>query len=367
MTDVTLIFGLDPGRMVPELLESLNPFQGLAGSSRILIKPNLVVGRREWKGVDTDPRVVEQVVIHLKDRGMHNITVADGAGMGHTATDAFSFCGYTDMAKKYDIKLLDLDNDKYVQKTPAISGPFSKLKIAETAEKSDYIVNIPVMKAHSQTKMTCSLKNMKGVLPRQLKTAFHSRDLEAAIAQLNSIIKPDFTLVDGTYGDLRFETGHTPVEIGMMLAGFEPIAVDCVAAEYLGFKPTDIRHITESLRARNVYVKGIKKIFLNTPAENRTFKTEPADLSRYPCRIDAGGVCCTCQGNLLFALERLEEDGRLDRSQHLVIGQQADSGHTISDSGKLIALGKCAVGRVKADIAIPGCPVKSSDIVDALS
>ena len=367
MNDVTLIFGLDPASMVPELLESLNPFGKLTPGARILLKPNLVVGRSEWKGVDTDPRVVEQVVIYLKDLGLHDITIADGAGMGHTATDAFSFCGYIEMAKQYDIKLLDLDNYRYIQKRPTISGPFSKLKIAETVEKSDYIINIPVMKAHSQTKMTCSLKNMKGVLPRQLKTAFHGRDLEAAIAQLNSIVKPDFTLVDGTYGDLRFETGNTPVEIGMMLAGFEPIAVDCVVAEYLGFKPADIRHITQSLRVRKVDINGIKKIFLNTPAENKTFKTEPVDLSRYPCSVDAEGVCCTCQGNLLFALERLEDAGRLDKGQHFVIGQQGESDFTIGDSGKLIALGKCAVGRIDADIEVPGCPVKSSDIVDALS
>jgi hypothetical protein len=203
-------------------------------------------------------------------------------------------------------------------------------------------------------------------MPQRLKTAFHSRGLDRAIAQLNTIVKPDFTLVDGTCGDLRSETGYNPVEIGMALVGTEPAAVDAVVAGFLGFKPHDIKHIAYSLEYRGIDPKSIEKTFLNTPEREKTLKVDTEYESRYPCRIRAGGTCCTCNSNLLFALERLHKLGRLNSNQYFVIGQKPVADYSVTDSGRLIVLGKCAAAEIEGDVTIPGCPVQGSDIVEAL-
>lgn len=364
MSDVSVIYGTDVPDMVAKLIERHDPFRNLSSNAKVVIKPNIVVSRSRWKGNNTDPAVVEQIIIHLKEKGIHNITVGDGSGMGNSATRAFDICGYREIAAKHTVALVDLEKDSFVQKKPPMKGPFSKLEIARTVAECDFLINVPVMKAHSQTKVTCSLKNLKGVMPRQLKTAFHGRDLDAAIAQLNSVVHPDFILVDGTYGDLRSEIGSDPVEIGMMLAGTDGAAVDRVAAGSLGFQTEDIRHVALTLRYRKIDPALISTHYLNKPSRERSLTVDVDYSKRYPCSITAEGVCCTCLSNLLFALERLDKLGKLKKGHHFVIGQKGAT--TFSSEEVIIAAGKCATGRVKADISVDGCPVIAGDLVQAL-
>lgn len=39
-----------------------------------------------------------------------------------------------------------------------------KINVCDTVMKVDYLINMPVLKGHCQTNMTCALKNMKGCL-----------------------------------------------------------------------------------------------------------------------------------------------------------------------------------------------------------
>ena len=126
-------------------------------------------------------------------------------------------------------------------------------------------------------------------------------------------------MVDGLQGDLSSETGRTPVTMERMLLGRNPVEVDSVVADTLGYAPRDIRHIAYSADADlgNCDLQTIKILELNLPTRNKRF-TPPVQISkRFPCQIQAEGACCTCMGNLMFALERLKEKGLLDKSQQL--------------------------------------------------
>ena len=68
--------------MVRQLVEKTGALDRLRPDDMVMIKPNLLVSREKWVGVDTDPRVIEALVKFLKDRGIHRITVGDGSGMG---------------------------------------------------------------------------------------------------------------------------------------------------------------------------------------------------------------------------------------------------------------------------------------------
>ncbi len=84
--------------MVRQLIEKSGSMDRLRPDDSVMIKPNLVASRKDWAGIDTDPRVIEVLVKCLKDRGVHRITVGDGSGMGNSATKAFEYCGYGDLA-----------------------------------------------------------------------------------------------------------------------------------------------------------------------------------------------------------------------------------------------------------------------------
>lgn len=393
---IYLHYGSDPKESVMTLLGAAgSPFDGLSSYSKIVIKPNIVLSKKSWLGADTRPQVVEAVIQVLQDKGVPDITVADGSGVGNSATKAFDLLGYSDMAGKYGVKLLDIEKDRFVSKPTKISGPFKTLEISRTVAECDFLINIPVLKAHCQTHITCALKNMKGIMPKEMKPKFHSVDLHRAIAQLNTVVTADFILVDGAFGDLSSELGGNPVEMGIMAAGTDPLEIDVFAAGALGFSPKEIGYIKHFAEYRGVdlHTFSPEKKKLNRPKEEKQFSAERDPYGQFPCTVSSEGACCTCEGNLIFALKRLNEARMLSKDQHFVLGRRRMQRGTVQrgkGGGKrgteeqkkgqktgqqIIAVGKCAVERIRETekIAerdeiwvIKGCPPEVRDIVDVL-
>jgi uncharacterized protein (DUF362 family) len=362
MGEVAVIYGNQPEKMVAKLIEKSGGMDRLRPDDRVMIKPNLGVSRKDWAGVDTDPRVVEGLVMALKERGVHRITLGDGSGMGHSAAKAFDTCGYRDLSERYGLRLVDLEKDQFIKKPVPMEGPFKELEISRTVLETDFLINVPVLKAHNETLITCSLKNLKGVMPRSMKSAFHSADLHKAIAQLNSILSPHLIVVDGLRGDLHSETGHDPVLMERILVGTNPVEVDSVAADILGYKPQSIRHIALSADAGlgTCDLGTIKLRSLNRPSVEKRFSPPLPYSKRFSCVIDAQGACCTCMGNFIFALERLHEKGLLSDQLSFLIGQNPKG--PSQKKGLAIAVGVCASNRGKADICIEECPPTADSI-----
>jgi len=362
MGSVTLIYGDQIEKMVRNLMAKTGVLDTLRSADTILIKPNLVVSRQNWIGVNTDPGVVEALVKELKTRGISRITIGDGSGMGYSATKAFDICGYGDMAKRYGLQLIDLERDRFVKRRVLIEGPFKELEICRTAIECDFLINVPVMKAHLQTLITCSLKNLKGIMSRRMKTAFHGADLNRAIAQLASVISPDLIVVDGLRGNLSSESGRSPVSMETMLLGDNPVEVDSVVADRLGYAPRDIRYIAHSADAGlgTCDLGEITIRSLNRPTKNETHGPPPPYSERFPCHINADGACCTCVGNLVFALERLNEQGLLSKKQSFLVGQNPKESTT--NKKATIAVGQCATKGNRADFTIDECPPSARTI-----
>jgi uncharacterized protein (DUF362 family) len=367
MGGVVITYGSQVERMVRELIENAGAMDRLRPDDTVVIKPNLVVSRQNWAGIDTDPRVIEALVKSLKDRGVHRITIGDGSGMGYSATKAFDYCGYTELAACYGLRLVDLERDRFIKKPVRMEGPFKNIEIARTVLECDFFINVPVMKAHNETLITCSLKNLKGTLPRAMKTAFHGVNLHRAIAQLNSVLSPHLIIVDGLQGDLHSETGHDPVVMERIILGTNPVEVDSVVAETLGYAPRDIRHITYSADASlgTCDLKRIRIRSLNRPSQRKRFRPPAHYSKKFPCTIRAEGVCCTCMGNFIFALERLREKGLLSERISFLIGQNS----TIPSGKKTltVAVGKCASKQDGSDLRIDECPPSAGSIFQCIA
>lgn len=367
MGGVTVIYGDDIYAMGKQLLIDTGVANKIWPQSKVVIKPNLVVSRTHWQGVNTDPNVVAALIGTLRQFGISRITVADGSGMGYSATRAFEICGYSTMTQRYGVRLVDLERDRFVKTPVRLDGPFQTLDIAQTVVECDLLINVPIMKAHTFTSITCALKNLKGVMPRSLKTRFHGVDLGRAIAQLNSVVTPSLILVDGIQGDLSSETGHTPVRMERMLIGTNPVEVDSVVADMLGYDPRAIPHIRYSAEG-GLGICNLEKILmqeLNPPLQKRNFHPPVGYEQRFPCQISAAGACCTCVGNLMFALERLQEQGLLSKDHHFFIGQS--NKRPSAKKGVVVAIGKCAANDFDADIEISACPPSAGMIYGGVS
>jgi len=359
---IHVIYGNRVEEMVFSLLETSGALERVKKDDVVLLKPNLVFSREDWIGVDTDPRVVEAMIRALKDKGVHRIAVGDGSGMGQSATRAFEYCGYTDMAKRYGIRLVDLEKDSFVEVPVTMDGPFRTLFISKTVHDCDFFVNIPLIKTHYQTVITCAMKNLKGTMPRAMKTKFHSVSLHRAIAQLNSALKPDLILVDGLRGDMRNETGHNTIELDRIFLATNPVEMDSVAADILGYRPREVPYIAFAADAGlgSCDLDDIDIRALNHPTKLVRLSAPPPVAEQFPCRIDAEGACCVCMSNLVFALERLKADGLLSNRLTFHIGQQAG---IAADAGGIdIAVGNCVRSDLPVDARISECPPSANSI-----
>ena len=118
-----------------------------------------------------------------------------------------------------------------------------KLNICKYVSDIDFLINVPVLKGHCQTKITCALKNMKGLIPNTEKRRFHAMGLHKPIAHLNAGIRQDFIVVDNICGDLDFEDGGNPVVTNRIWAGMDPVLIDSYVCQVMHYEPEDVPYI----------------------------------------------------------------------------------------------------------------------------
>lgn len=209
----------------------------------VILKPNLFI-TRNWKtGTTTNPQIVEEMIKIVLDAGGTPI-ITESAGIGRDTQYLFNVLGYSDLAKKYKIKLIDINKSEYI----AVSIPkgviFKELNIPKIVQEADVIIDLPKMKTHMSTTVTLGMKNLKGFLPGDEKRKPHKFGLHQGIVDLNKIIKPDLIVVDGlvamegngpSYGD--------PIELGVIVAGKNVVAVDTVCCKIMNIDPLSVEHI----------------------------------------------------------------------------------------------------------------------------
>jgi uncharacterized protein (DUF362 family) len=326
----------------------------LKADYNVALKPNLVVEGPASLGATTHPEVVEGIILYLKDFGVGNIKIIESSWIGSSTKQAFKDCGYLSLSKKYNIPLIDLKNDRYT----TLRYKDFKIDICNEALETDFLINVPVLKAHCQTRLTCCLKNLKGCIPDSEKRRFHTIGLHRPIAALNALIKPGYNVVDGICGDLTFEEGGNPVISNRIIAGRDPVMLDSFCASLIGYRPEEILHLlyAKEYGLGEFYSKSTEIKELNTDQKPLVSAKSGRAAERYEKMIVEDSACSACYSALIYALNR--SGGRINSNQKIYIGQ-GFKGKT----GKGQGVGKCAEGFGNY---IPGCPPKAVDIVESL-
>ena len=272
--------------------------------------------------------------------------------MGDRTGEAFAVCGYQALSEKTGVPLLDTKKDSWQSHDAA----GLEIALCDSVAGLDYLINLPVMKGHCQTIITCALKNLKGLIPDREKRRFHSLGLHKPIAHLASLMPRGFTLVDGVCGDLDFEEGGNPVRRDQLIGGFDPVLVDAWVCGAMGFAVSEVPYIGMAAKlglgsddARSARVEALNKPSIPITGQN---SRRVAGLLQHVDQKDACSACCAA---LVFALHRLTEDGeRKAASLPLSIGQG------FKGCGGEMGIGSCTAG---FDRYIKGCPPEAADIM----
>lgn len=355
--EIQVIYGKDPHQMATSLMESCDLASMIGDrNSRIGLKPNLVIATTAQYGAVTHPEIAIAVIEYLQARGFKDIRIIESSWVGDDTRRAFAVNGYPQISSKYGVPLVDVKSDAYIKKT--IDG--ITIELSKEAIGLDFLINLPVMKGHCQTLMTCALKNLKGLLSDRSKRMFHSLGLHKPIALLNKAVHQDFILVDDLNGDLDFEEGGTPVYSYRMFAGTDPLLMDCFCASQMGFSPDEIGYIrySKDLEVGEWDLSKLKMTELNQSFCIPARSTGRArQLEKY---IRQDSACSACYANLINALARMEENGELRAlsGKDICIGQGFRG-----KSGDGIGIGNCT--RLFGT-NVQGCPPSASAVREKL-
>lgn len=231
--EILAVYGTDYKEMTKKILQEAVLEERIPSKkSRIGIKPNLVSPSEASWGATTHPEIVAGIIEYLQERGFCNLVMLEGSWVGDKTGDAVEVCGYGRLSKKYGVEFLDMQKDTSV----ACACAGMELKLCSQVKTLDFLINVPVMKGHCQTKVTCALKNMKGLIPNPEKRRFHALGLHKPIAHLAAGIRQDFIVVDNICGDWDFEDGGNPVEMDRIMAAADPVLCDAYVCHLMVFR-----------------------------------------------------------------------------------------------------------------------------------
>ncbi len=353
---IMISYGDQPKKMVKELLSKAEIEKEINKDSLIALKPNLINPSRSENGATTDPELTKAIIEYLQAKDFNNIIIIEGSWVGADTEEAFAKCGYNKIAEEYDIPLYNLQQAEYTKKN--VRG--MEIEIADKALEVDYLINLPVLKGHCQTKVTCALKNLKGCLSDAEKRRFHKRGLHKPIAYLNEVLNQDLIVVDGIYGDLDFEEGGNPVKMNRILLAKDPVLVDSYAAELLGYSASDVEYIeiADQIGVGNKFIAESSLIEINKD-QAEEIDHSSRKIKKLAAIINEKDACSACYGSLVYALKRIEERGLLSKIEDQISIGQGYKGEQIAGPG----IGICCKD---AEAAVLGCPPAAKNIINFL-
>lgn len=350
--ELIMIYGNTYKEMTKELLLKAD-LEGRIPSKdcRIGIKPNLVAPSEASWGATTHPEVVAGIIEYLQERAYSQIVMLEGSWVGDKTSESAEVCGYLELSQQYQVPFLDMQKD--TSEVKDCGG--LELRICSEAGKIDFLINVPVLKGHCQTKLTCALKNMKGLIPNTEKRHFHSMGLHQPIAHLALGIHQDFIVVDNICGDWDFEDGGNPVVMNRVIAAADPVLVDAWACHLLGYEVTEVPYIgmAEQIGAGCGDWTKASVIELNQSEEEAVLprKRKIVELRDAVEEVES---CSACYGYLIPALDRLKEEGLFEKLEEKICIGQGYRGKTGS-----LGIGSCTKGFRRT---LKGCPPTETEI-----
>lgn len=364
--ELLMIYGTDYKNMTKKILEKSELADRIwdkvirkgctAKEITIGIKPNLVSPSEASYGATTHPEIVAGIIEYLQEREYKDIVILEGSWVGDKTAEAVKVCGYDRLTAQYDVEFWDMQKDE----SHEMDCAGMKLQICNSVDKIDFLINVPVLKGHCQTKITCALKNMKGLIPNIEKRHFHKMGLHKPIAHLGIGIHQDFIVVDNICGDLDFEDGGNPVIMNRIITAADPVLCDTFVCEMLHYRKDEIPYLemAEKLGVGCTDLKKARITEINHPDSWKADIPKERKIVALEDAVEEVESCSACYGYLIPALEKLRQEGILNRlHEKIAIGQ----GYR-GKSGEL-GVGSCTC-RFKH--FIKGCPPTETEIYEFL-
>jgi uncharacterized protein (DUF362 family) len=330
----------------------------------VFVKPNLHGGHGF-----TSPCVIEAVCRWAYEQGAGRVQVGDGPYWSQPLDETrryFEKVGLYRAAERSGAEAVNLHALPYRSLRPGRPGLPEEIGLTSLLFEADVVINLPLLKTHLNTLVTLGIKNLKGFLRPEDKRRFHEMELNAAIAELCRLVSPRITvtLLDATtVVEGLGPAAGTELQMDLLAASTDVVAVDSVACFLAGIDPREVRIIRQCARmgVGQMDLDQIDVVGEDPAVHRRRLRRPYEDMAgRFPgLAIVAEGACSGCVMNLFGALGAIEGGGERVQVPAVAIGPRARM--------KVgLAVGDCAAHCGDGCQHLPGCPPSTAEIHRAL-
>ncbi|OQX86358.1 cytoplasmic protein [candidate division KSB1 bacterium 4484_87] len=266
--DLAVVRNGQPAAMVRKAVEMLGGMSKFVKKGQtVVVKPNIGWDRVPEQAATTNPEVVAEVVRMCKEAGASKVMVFD-----NTCNQARRCYTRSQIQKKAKEAGADV-SFMYKQKFQKVRIPdgieLKTWEIYTDALKADVLINVPIAKHHSLSRVTLGMKNLMGLIGGN-RGKIHNH-FNVKITDLNTIIKPQLTILDAVRILLRNgpQGGNLKDvnEMNTIVAGADIVAVDAFGATLFGLLPDQLGFLKEAysrgLGEMNLDKLKIKKVSLS--------------------------------------------------------------------------------------------------------
>jgi uncharacterized protein (DUF362 family) len=211
-----------------------------AGDS-VLLKPNLIAPRSRRHATQTHPALIIAVARLLKDFGARPF-VGDSPAWSNVFA-CVKTLKLEEPLRKLSVPVKQLDKPRWCR----VGKSNTKVGISSVALDADVIINLPKFKTHQQMVATFAVKNMFGCVAGKRKALWHfrkgkrERDFCELLIDIFNFLKPAVTIIDGVVA----MDGAGPIsgrarEMGWIIGGTEPMALETICCKLVNIKPDDL-------------------------------------------------------------------------------------------------------------------------------
>jgi uncharacterized protein (DUF362 family) len=365
--------------MINSALDDLGGLhQIIPSGKRILIKPNLVIAKNNDTGATTNPEVIEVLIQEALKTNPLEIALGESSTAGDDTMKAFRVTGMDKIAQKYGVKIIDFKRTPTITKDVPLGKEIKNVKIFKPVFEYDYFINVPILKIHGETTVTIGMKNLKGCIHDQEKHRFHRLNLHQCIVDLNTVIKPNLTVLDATTCSLQWELGGDPVKLDTIMIGKNVLAVDIIAASLLGYSIDEVEHLKIASQS-GIGPESIEEIEVFNPPDSETKKMvinasqkKGPEYRLHNLDIIEKGTCSSCKGALVAAMRRLSREGYSPNcvaAMGQLLTDEKERLQEARDKGiPIVGIGQCG-SKVVQDYSIEnikGCPARAEQIYGIL-
>jgi len=369
----------DPQANYAQIRQAVQQSLDLIGGIRDIVKPNdLVLINPSWvappvereAGCITIPEVTRAVADIVRDSGARPV-IAESSAIGVDSEKVIEQSGYLKL-RELGYEVIDLKSLNTTVDLPVENAKvFERIQTWDLVQQADVIISVPKLKTHDQTEMTCAIKKLKGLLTDKNKKAMHRQGLFEGVIDLLAAVKPGLAVVDAIVcQEGAGPVFGKPVEMNLILAGKDLVAVDAVSARLIGYDPRETL-LTVNAARRGLGVMEPERIeIVGEPLENvrrrflRSVEDEPVTMEGFEL-IHGQATCTGCRNTVMSALIDMRNADQLIYLPGVTV-LTGDAPWPDDVAGEdVVTVGLCMQDR-QAARHVKGCPPNNYLVVKAI-